>query len=268
MMKKIFTVVGLICITASTNAQIVISEIYGGGDNPDAASKYSYIMLKNIGTNLVSLTGASIQYAPAVGAFTQYHTLPDLTLGPDQTYLIQEAAIEKGTENLPTPDFIATIITNFDGTPNDSSGINISGVSGKIALAGNIVQVAGPKSPNVLDFVGYGVNADQYKGDQPAASPMITTALKKENKTDTITDLLFEGTVKSGFVQNPYIKDGKILFGTEVRDVKVYDNYRQVVKKSPTKLATSLDILELAKGTYIVTGTINNVPISQKIVKD
>lgn len=268
MMKKIFTLVGLLCITAFTNAQIVISEIYGGADNPDAASKYSYIVLKNIGTNLVSLTGASIQYAPAVGAFTQYHTLPDLTLGPEQTYLIQEAVIKGGTENLPTPDFIATIITNFDGTPNTSSGINISGVSGKIALARNIVQVTGPTAPNVLDFIGYGVNADQYKGDQPAPSPMITTSLKKDDKADRITDLLFEGTVKSGFVQNPYIKDGKILFGTEVRDVKVYDTYRQVVKKSPTKLATNLDIIELPKGTYIVTGTINNVPISQKIIKD
>ncbi|UEQ78960.1 T9SS type A sorting domain-containing protein [Chryseobacterium arthrosphaerae] len=267
-MKKIFTLVGLVFITAFTNAQIVISEFYGGGDNPDPASKYNYIILKNIGTNLVSLTGASIQYAPAVGAFTQYHTLPDLTLGPEQTYLIQEAAIEGGIGNLPAPDFIATTITNFDGSINTSSGIKMSGVSGKIALAGNIVQVTGPNSPNVLDFVGYGVNADQYKGDQPLPSPKITTIVRKDANADTITDLLFEGTVKTGFVQNPFIKDGKILFGTEVRDVKVYDTYRQVVKKSPTKLASSLDIVELPKGTYVVTGTINNVPISQKIIKD
>jgi hypothetical protein len=42
----------------------------------------------------------------------------------------------------------------------------------------------------------------------------------------------------------------------------------EIVKKSPTKITAVCDILELAKGTYIVTGTINNVPISQKIVKD
>jgi hypothetical protein len=267
-MKKIFTIAGLLFIGVFSNAQIVISEIYGGSEKTGTQPKNSYIILKNIGTNLVSLTGASIQYAPAVGAFTQYHTLPDLTLGPEQTYLIQEAVIEGGTENLPTPDFIATIITNFDGTANTSSGIKISGVSGKIALANNIVQVTGPTSPNVLDFVGYGVNADQYKGEQPAPSPTITTILRKDDKADAITDLLFEGSVKSGFVQNPFIKEGKIVFGTEVRDVKVYDSYRQVVKKAPTKLASSLDIVELPKGTYIVTGTINNVPISQKIIKD
>ena len=267
-MKKIFTIAGLVLVSAFSNAQIVISEIYGSNENPGAKPKNNYIVLKNVGTNLVSLTGASIQYAPAVGAFTQYHTLPDLTLGPEQTYLIQEAAIEDGTEDLPTPDFIATVVTNFDGSINTSSGITISGVSGKVALAGNILQVTGPKSPNVVDFVGYGVNADQYKGDEPAPSPTITTIIRKDDKTDNITDVLFEGTVKSGFVQNPYIKDGTIIFGTEVRDVKVYDTYRQIIKKSPTKLTSSLDIVELPRGTYIVTGTINNVPISQKIIKD
>lgn len=267
-MKKIFTIVGFVLLAAFTNAQIVISEIYGGNPNSGAELKNNYIVLKNIGTGLVSLSGASIQYAPAIGAFTQYHTLPDFTLSPEQTYLIQEAAIEGGALNLPAPDFIATTVTNFDGTPNTSSGIKISGVSGKIALAGNIVQVTGPASPNVLDFIGYGSDADQFKGNKPALSPTITTIIKEENKADISTDFLMDGTVKSGLVQNPFVKDNIIVFETEVKDVKVYDTFRQVVKKAPTKFASSLDIVELPKGTYIVTGTINNVPISQKIIKD
>ncbi len=269
-MKKIFTIVGLALAPAFSNAQIVINEIYGGNENSGAVLKNNYIVLKNIGTSLVSLTGASIQYAPAVGAFTQYHTLPDFTLGPDQTYLIQEAAIPGGTEDLPTPDFIATTITNFDGTLNKSLGLKISNVSGKVALAGSIVQVANPDSSNVLDFVGYGSNADQFKGDGPAPSPTTTTAIRRtlNESNDNMLDFSLEGSAKSGFVQNPFIKDGRVVFGTEVKDVKVYDTFRQVVKKSPTKLATALDITELPSGTYIVTGTINNVPISQKIIKD
>ncbi|REC47996.1 T9SS type A sorting domain-containing protein [Chryseobacterium pennipullorum] len=266
-MKKIFTIAGLIMMAAFTNAQIIISEIYGGTENASTLPKNSYIILRNTGTNFVSLTGASIQYAPAVGAFTQYHTLPDLTLGPDQTYLIQEAAIANGVVDLPTPDFIATVVNNFDGTPNSLSGIQFSGTSGKIALAGNIVQVTGPTAPNVLDFIGYGPNADQYKGNKPAPSPTITTIIRRAESTDQLADLL-EGAVLSGFVQNPFVKDGRIIFGTDVQNIKVFDSYRQIVKKSPTKFASFLDIEELPKGTYIVTGTINNVPISQKIVKD
>ncbi|CAD0221134.1 T9SS type A sorting domain-containing protein [Chryseobacterium sp. JV274] len=269
-MKKIFTLVGLVSLAAFSNAQIVINEIYGGNADSGAVLKNNYIVLKNVGTNLVSLTGASIQYAPAIGAFTEYHTLPDFTLGPEETFLIQEAAIDGGVENLPTPDFIATTITRFDGTPNKSSGLRISSVSGKVALAGNIVQVTGPSASNVLDFVGYGSNADQFKGDGPAPSPTTTTAIKRTlvDSNDNRADFSLEGSVKSGFVQNPFIKDSKIVFGTEVKDVKIYDTFRQIVKKSPTKLASTLDIAELPKGTYIVTGTINNIPISQKIIKD
>lgn len=269
-MKKIFTLFGLTILASFSNAQIVINEIYGGNASSGAVLKNNYIVLKNIGNTLISLTGASIQYAPAIGPFSEYHTLPDLTLGPDETYLIQESAIDGGVENLPTPDFIATTITNFDGTPNKSSGLRISSVSGKIALAGNIVQVTGPSASNVLDFVGYGANADQFKGDGPAPSPTATTAIKRSllGNDDNMADFSLEGSVKSGFVQNPFIKDSKVVFGTEVKDVKVYDTFRRVVKKSPTKLASSLDIAELPKGTYIVTGTINDIPISQKIIKD
>ncbi|MEF9476712.1 T9SS type A sorting domain-containing protein [Chryseobacterium sp. RRHN12] len=269
-MKKIFTLFGLTLLASLSNAQIVINEIYGGNVNSGAVLKNNYIVLKNIGNTLVSLTGASIQYAPAIGPFSEYHTLPDLTLGPDETYLIQESAIDGGVENLPTPDFIATTIINFDGTPNKSSGLRISSVSGKVALAGNIVQVTGPSASNVLDFVGYGANADQFKGDGPAPSPAATTAIKRSllGNNDNSADFSLEGSVKSGFVQNPFIKDSKVVFGTEVKDVKVYDTFRRVVKKSPTKLASALDIAELPKGTYIVTGTINNIPISQKIIKD
>lgn len=269
-MKKIFTFFGLTLLASFSNAQIVINEIYGGNTSSGAVLKNNYIVLKNIGNTLVSLTGASIQYAPAIGPFSEYHTLPDLTLGPDETYLIQESAIDGGVENLPTPDFIATTITNFDGTPNKSSGLRISSVSGKIALAGNIVQVTGPSASNVLDFVGYGANADQFKGDGPAPSPTATTAIRRSllGNDDNMADFSLEGSVKSGFVQNPFIKDSKVVFGTEVKDVKVYDTFRRVVKKSPTKLASSLDIAELPKGTYIVTGTINDIPISQKIIKD
>ncbi|WP_426479912.1 T9SS type A sorting domain-containing protein [Chryseobacterium sp. CBSDS_008] len=269
-MKKIFTLVGLMLLASLSNAQIVINEIYGGNVSSGAVLKNNYIVLKNTGTTLVSLTGASIQYAPAIGAFTEYHTLPDFTLGPEETYLIQESAIEGGVEDLPTPDFIATTIINFDGTPNKSSGLKISGVSGKIALAANIVQVAGPSASNVLDFVGYGSNADQFKGEGPAPSPTTNAAIKRTliGSNNNMADFSLEGSVKSGFVQNLFIKDNKVVFGTEVKDVKVYDTFRQVVKKSPTKLALTLDIAELPKGTYIVTGTINNIPISQKIIKD
>ncbi|WP_027380949.1 lamin tail domain-containing protein [Chryseobacterium daeguense] len=288
-MKKIFTLVGFVSMTAFLNAQIVINEIYGGGGNSGSTLKNDYIVLKNIGSAPASLSGATIQYAPAAATFTQYHTLPNITLNPGQSYLIQEATGGGGTVNLPTPDFIASTVINFDGSPNPSVGIGIAVTSGKIVLANNAVQVTGPTSTNVLDFVGYGSSATQYEGGGPAPSPTTTTAIKRvsgdtnDNTVDftvgvanpinstggtlAISDVDFNYS-KFRFIENAFVKDNEIVFGGEVREVKVFDTLGQVVKEAPTKSAYRLDVADLPKGNYIVTGTINNEPVSQKILKD
>ncbi|WP_449400891.1 T9SS type A sorting domain-containing protein [Chryseobacterium wanjuense] len=64
------------------------------------------------------------------------------------------------------------------------------------------------------------------------------------------------------------MKENEIIFGGEINDVKVYNMFGQVVKYAPTRSSYSLDVTELPKGNYIVTGTINNEPVSQKILKD
>lgn len=288
-MKKIFTIIGFVSMVTFSDAQIVISEIYGGGGNSGATLKNDYIVLKNIGSSTASLTGATIQYAPAAGAFTQYHTLPNITLNPGQTYLIQEATGGGGTVDLPTPDFIATTVINFNGSPNPSVGIGIAVNSGKIVLAHNATQVTGPTAANVVDFVGYGSAADQYEGSGPAPAPTTTTAIKRvsgdtnDNTVDftigaaapinstggtlAVADINFNN-LKFNFVKNTFVKDNEITFGTDVKNVKVYNMYGQVVKTPDTNTTSSLNVSELAKGSYIVTGTINDQPVSQKILKD
>ncbi|MEY8761715.1 lamin tail domain-containing protein [Chryseobacterium tongliaoense] len=286
-MEKIFTILGLISAIAFTNAQIVINEIYGGGGNSGATLKNDFIELKNIGSTTVSLSGATIQYAAATAAFTQYHNLPSITLTPGQTYLIQEATGGGGTVNLPTPDFIATTVINFNGTPNPSIGIGIAVTSGKVVLASDNTQVTSPLSSNVLDFVGYGT-ADQYEGAGAAPSPTTTTSITRmsgdtNNNVVDFSIVTASPTNSSGaslavsdldfvsnplFVQNTFVKENEIIFGTEVKNVKVYDMFGQVIKKAGNKGILNLDVSDLKKGNYIVTGTINNEPVSQKILKD
>ncbi|WP_415328855.1 lamin tail domain-containing protein [Chryseobacterium sp. MMS23-Vi53] len=288
-MRKIFTFIGFVSMIAFSNAQIVINEIYGGGGNAGSTLKNDYVILKNIGSTQASLNGATLQYAPAASTFTQYHTLPNITLNPGQTYLIQEATGGGGTVNLPTPDFIATTVINFDGSPNPSVGIGIAVTSGKIVIANNAVQVTGPTSSNVVDFVGYGSAANQYEGSGPAPSPTTTTAIKRisgdtnDNTVDftvgaanpinstggtlAIADVDFNYS-KFNFIKNSFVKDNEIIFGGEINNVKVFNMFGQVVKESPTKSAYNLDVKELPKGNYIVTGTIDDNPVSQKILKD
>lgn len=288
-MKKLFTIIGLVSTLGFMNAQIVINEIYGGGGNSGATLKNDFIELKNIGSTVTTLTGATIQYAPAVGAFTQYHNLPSITLNPGQAYLIQEATGGGGTVNLPTPDFIATTVINFNGTSNPSIGIGIAVTSGKVALASNATQVTGPTAVNVLDFVGYGTAADQFEGPGPAPSPTTTTSITRisgdtnNNVVDFTIATASPGNSSGGtlavfddysnsqrfnFIENGFVKGDELIFGTEVKNIKIYNSVGGIVKTTSSKNITSLDVSDLAEGDYIVTGTINNQPVSQKILKD
>jgi hypothetical protein len=64
------------------------------------------------------------------------------------------------------------------------------------------------------------------------------------------------------------VKNSEIVFGADVKDVKVYNMTGQVVKTASVRENEILNVDELQKGSYIVTGTINNETVSQKILKD
>jgi len=233
-----------------------------------------------------TLTGATIQYGSATGAFTQYHTLPTITLNPGQTYLIQEGGDGGGLINLVNPNLIVNVVLNFDGSgPVVGAGLGIGLTSGKVALASNTTQVTGPTASNVLDFVGYGL-ANQYEGTGAAPSPTILNSITRitgdtnNNSVDftiglptpqggtlAVTDIS-ANAVRPNFIKNTFVKNSEIVFGADVKDVKVYNMMGQVVKTASVRENEPLNVDELQKGNYIVTGTINNEPVSQKILKD
>ncbi|AZA62442.1 lamin tail domain-containing protein [Chryseobacterium indoltheticum] len=287
-MKKVFTFIGLVSMTAFSNAQIVINEIYTGGGLLGAAITNDFIELKNIGSSTASLNGATIQYASSSGAFTQYNTIPNITLTPGQTYLIQQGSDGLGgLVNLLNPNLIVTVLLNFDGSPGVGVGIGLSLTSGKVALASNATQVTSPTSINVLDFVGYG-SANQFEGAGSAPSPTIINSISRtigdtnNNNVDFTATLptpqSTSGTLavndinnlskKAGFIKNSLVKNDEIIFDAEVKNLKVYTLSGQLVKTASVKDGASLNVAELQKGNYIVTGLVNNQPVSQKILKD
>jgi predicted extracellular nuclease len=64
-----------IVFSVSVNAQIVISQVYGGGGNSGATYKNDFIELFNPSTSTVSLAGWSVQYASATGTSWSVTTL-------------------------------------------------------------------------------------------------------------------------------------------------------------------------------------------------
>ncbi len=283
-MRKIFTVLGIVAVSAVMNAQIVINEVYGGGGGTSAGIvlNQDYVELINKGTSPVTLTGAYLQYSSAtstsaVGA-SNIQALPNITLNPGQTFLIGEGTTSNSVgAPLPTVDFAPT--TNV---------LNMSATAGKVFLTSNSTPVASATDSNIIDFVGYGSTAVWFEGSAPAPAPSNTTSISRTNGLDTnnnaadftagtptpqnsssgslaVADF---GKEKSLFVKNTFVKNNEIVFGAEAKNVKVYNMFGQVVKTASVKVDGTLNVADLAKGNYIVTGTVNNEAVSQKILKD
>jgi hypothetical protein len=137
---------------------VVISQIYGGGGNSGAPFANDFIELFNRSASPVNLSGWSAQYTSSTGASWQKVDLGG-TLAPGQYYLIQLAS--GGVNGAPLPPANAT------GT------IIMAATTGKVALVGNttLLNTSCPIGPNVVDFVGYGNNANCFEGSGSAPAP-------------------------------------------------------------------------------------------------
>lgn len=148
---------------------VVISQIYGGGGNTGATLTNDYIELINHSGAPVNLDGWSVQAFVSLTGTWQMTPLPNVILQPGQYFLIQEAAGEGGTDDLPEPDAFGTI--------------PVSSTSTKVALLNNttLITTSCPSAgaAGIVDLVGYG-GTDCFEGS-PAPALTNTTALLRQN---------------------------------------------------------------------------------------
>lgn len=143
-------------------AQLVISQVYGGGGNSGATLTHDFIEIFNPTANPVTVSGWSVQYASAAGTTWQVTPLSG-TVQPGRYYLIQQAQGAAGTVSLPAPDATGTI--------------PMSATAGKVALVSSTAALSGTGqlTPPVVDFVGYGT-ANFFEGSAAAPGLSNTTA--------------------------------------------------------------------------------------------
>ncbi|HEX7802720.1 MAG TPA: Calx-beta domain-containing protein [Pseudoxanthomonas sp.] len=154
-------VFSLLCAGAA-QAQVVISQVYGGGGNSGAPLRSDYIELHNNSTSTVSLDGWSVQYASAAGT-TWARTNLSGNLPAGGYYLIKQAdGANTAAPALPTPDATGTIA--------------MSGTAGKVALVNSVVTLSGACPTGNIDFVGFGTTASCAEGSSPTANLSNTTA--------------------------------------------------------------------------------------------
>lgn len=161
-MKKLYFLVLTLFTVLNSQAQVVISQVYGGGGNTGAPFTNDFIELFNRGTVAQDLTGWSVQYASATGTSWSVTPLTNITLQPGRYYLIQQGGGANGVP-LPTPDATGTIA--------------MAGANGKVLLA-NVVTAqtgANPSGSQIIDFVGYGT-ANAFEGSAAVAALSNTTS--------------------------------------------------------------------------------------------
>jgi predicted extracellular nuclease/phosphatidylserine/phosphatidylglycerophosphate/cardiolipin synthase-like enzyme len=151
-------------LKASSEAptSLVISQVYGGGGNSGALYTHDFIELFNPTAAPISVTNWSVQYASATGSSWQVSVLTGtVTLQPGQYYLIREANGTGGTQPLPTPDNLGSIL--------------MGATAGKVALVNNTTPLSCSTgclpNANIIDFVGYGATANSFEGSGPAPAP-------------------------------------------------------------------------------------------------
>ncbi|MEO7044501.1 MAG: lamin tail domain-containing protein [Ferruginibacter sp.] len=180
-MKKIYIFFSLILLVLTTNAQVVINEVYGGGGNSGSTYTNDFIELYNNSSSAVSLAGWSVQYASAAATGTTTWAVTTLTgsIPANGYYLVQEAKGTGGTVALPAPDAAGTIA--------------MSATAGRVALVNGTTALVGcPASASYVDLVGFGLTATCYEGTGPTPAPSNTTSVQRltpgadnnDNKTD------------------------------------------------------------------------------------
>jgi hypothetical protein len=136
-------------------ANLVISQVYGGGGNASATYTNDFIEIFNRGTTTIdfAVTPYSVQYAAATSNFSSNKT--DITSGillPGHYFLVQEASGGAVGAALPTPDA--------------TGSINMSATAGKVALVTGptaLTTSGCPLGAPIVDFLGYGSTANCFE---------------------------------------------------------------------------------------------------------
>jgi len=166
--SRLWAAVVLAFASAGTaQAQVVISQAYGGGGNSGAPVKSDYIELHNNGATAVDLTGWSVQYASVTGTSWQVTTLNG-SIAPGGYHLVKQGDGAGSQPALPTPDSVGAI--------------NMSGSNFKVALVDSIVALSGACPAGAIDLLGVGPTANCAEGNAPTPVVSNSTSAMRNDK--------------------------------------------------------------------------------------
>jgi len=246
---KTITCKGNVFEPVGTVPNVIITEVYGGGGNSGAELKNDFIELYNTTDTPVDITGWSLQYYSATGTGKAadgnvFKILDDKSIPAYTHFLIQCAAGNSGTQDLPTPD--ATCELALSGT---SGKVILYTTSEPQAITTDITSITG--NPYFKDYVPYGTTAVPVWGTPMSSNTSNTTSAARkiisdatpriyqytgnigndfEVATPTPQNTEWTSGIKNVFENlNVYVADGKIHINTTTvgEQIEVYNTLGQ-----------------------------------------
>ena len=287
-MKKLYTLLSIVLISATSQAQVVISQVYGAGGNTGATYTNDFVELFNRGNSSVTITGYSLQYASSTGTFnpSNVQTLPAITLLAGQYYLIQQSGGTNGVPLPATPDLIPTVADN-------GVILAMAGANGKIALVNGITAISGVTDSSVIDFVGFGT-ATTFEGTSATPAPSTTTSILRlsngctdtnnngadfeagvinpRNSSSPLNDCTLSTPSQNGIegfsmYPNP-LKGNTLNFSSNAnaaKSVQIFDVLGKEVVRANT-MNNAVNVANLNAGVYIVKVTEEGKTATRKLV--
>ncbi|MCR8635155.1 5'-nucleotidase C-terminal domain-containing protein [Paenibacillus radicis (ex Xue et al. 2023)] len=204
----------------TSNNNVVISQVYGGGGNSGALYTNDFIELYNPTGADISLAGWSVQYASSTGTTWSSTPLTGI-IAAERYYLVQEAAGTNTIAALPTVDATGTLA--------------LSGTKGKVRLV-NAASV-------VVDLVGYGSSTPATTGGEGTPTGDLsnsTAAIRKPIVIGTDGRGLDTDVNSSDFVVGkPDPRNSSYIPVTKVADVQATPGSGAVAPGTSVALSTA-----------------------------
>lgn len=154
-----------LALAGAAEAQVAISQVYGGAGQSGARYSADFVELHNNGSVAVDLNGWNLHYAPANGAYGWQRTPLSGVIAPGGYFLIRQRV-----------SIGSTALTSYDLSGN----VSLNHLNGKLALVDHSSPIVVSCPTGSMDFVGYG-SIDCAEGSAPApAGGLVTAQLRRD----------------------------------------------------------------------------------------
>lgn len=286
-MKKIFTILGMVAVTATVSAQTSFTVTYdfaepvvtgqGVVDNGTIAGSSDVTVTPFTQTGLNATTtanrfvwsNATTATTPDLAKYFEVTVTPatnfNLSIssvtfrsqrsGTGPRYYVVRSSVDSYGTNLPAS--INPANTELEVVATDAFHFVNDGTAGQNGSTVTPTNITNQTTPVTFRFYYYEAEAatGTFSVDDVVITGTVTNSLGVVENFST----------KSNFVRNTMVNN-EINFGTKA-EVKVYNMNGQVVRSASVSENNNLEVSDLAPGMYIVTGTVNGEAVSQKILK-